>query len=305
MNRLLVVLVVALFVAIASANEFARIRQPAPKFQAQAIVDGKIKTISLDDYKGKYVYLFFYPLDFTFVCPTEISSISERIEEFRKIGCEVLGVSVDSVYTHLAWTNTPRKQGGLGSVSFPLVSDLTHQISKDYGTYMPEDGHSIRGSFIIGTDGVIKQITLNDAQVGRSVDEALRLIKAFQYTDKHVGEVCPVNWKEGDASMIADPVRSLDYFKAVNYDQKQVVVQVEISIYYKFGKTALYRVDVRLRLLFLFAIRIYHIPLMLFPHYLTLMDGPTVYNLFNPPPPFFIAIFLITVVPATLPYGDN
>eukprot|EP01133_Synstelium_polycarpum_P014587 gene14587-17248_t len=192
-----------------------RIRKPAPKFSAQAVKNGEFVTLSLDDFKGKYVYLFFYPLDFTFVCPTEIIAFSERAEEFRKIGCELVGCSVDSQFSHLAWVNTPRKQGGLGGINFPLISDLTHQISKDYGVFIEEDGHTIRGSFIIDGQGILKQITMNDNPVGRSVDEALRLVQAFQYTDTH-GEVCPANWRQGEKTMIADPVKSQEYFTAVN-----------------------------------------------------------------------------------------
>eukprot|EP01132_Coremiostelium_polycephalum_P004050 gene4050-5069_t len=192
-----------------------RIRKPAPAFTATAVVDGEFKTINLSDYKGKYVYFFFYPLDFTFVCPTEIIAFSDRIAEFRAIGVEVIGCSVDSQFTHLAWVNTPRKEGGLGGINYPLVSDLTHQISKDYGVYIEEDGHTIRGSFIIDPQGVVVQITMNDNPVGRSVDEALRLIKGFQFVEKH-GEVCPANWKEGDKTMIPDPVKSQTYFNAVN-----------------------------------------------------------------------------------------
>ncbi|EGG19483.1 peroxiredoxin [Cavenderia fasciculata] len=190
-----------------------RIRKPAPKFTAQAVVNGEFKTVSLDDFKGKYVYLFFYPLDFTFVCPTEIISFSERAEEFKKIGCEIIACSVDSQFSHLAWVNTPRKQGGLGGINFPIVSDLTHQIAKDYGVFIEEDGHTIRGSFIIGADGLVKQITLNDNPVGRSVDEALRLVEAYQYTDVH-GEVCPANWTKGGKTMIPDSKQSKTFFES-------------------------------------------------------------------------------------------
>ncbi|GAM26878.1 hypothetical protein SAMD00019534_100530, partial [Acytostelium subglobosum LB1] len=192
-----------------------RIRKPAPAFTCQAVVNGDFKEVSLSDYKGKYVYLFFYPLDFTFVCPTEIIAFSDKAEEFRKIGCEILACSIDSQFSHLAWINTPRKQGGLGGIHFPILSDITHQIAKDYGVYIPEDGHTIRGSFIIDGNGIVKQITLNDNPVGRSVEEALRLVQAFQYTDVH-GEVCPANWRAGEKTMIPDPVKSQAYFNSVN-----------------------------------------------------------------------------------------
>lgn len=132
----------------------------------------------------------------TFVCPTEILAFSDRVDEFKKINTEVIACSVDSHFTHLAWTNVPRKEGGLGKIKIPLLSDLTQKISKDYGVYLDDLGHSLRGLFIIDNFGVLRQITMNDLPVGRSVDETLRLVQAFQYTDKH-GEVCPAGWKPG------------------------------------------------------------------------------------------------------------
>ncbi|KAM9945196.1 hypothetical protein ACTFIT_003450 [Dictyostelium discoideum] len=192
-----------------------RIRKPAPAFKGQAVVNGEFKEISLDDYKGKYLYLFFYPLDFTFVCPTEIIAFSNAAEEFKKAGCELVGCSIDSPFTHLAWINTPRKEGGLGGINIPLLSDLTHQISKDYGVYIEEDGHTIRGSILIDKEGLVRVITMNDNPVGRSVDEAIRTLKALKFTDQF-GEVCPANWSEGDKSMKADPKGSKEYFEAVN-----------------------------------------------------------------------------------------
>lgn len=133
--------------------------------------------------------MFFYPLDFTFVCPTEIIAFSDRIKEFKDLNTEVVGVSVDSHFSHLAWSNTPRKQGGIGKIEYPLLADLTKKISDDYGVLLEESGISLRGLFIIDPKQVVRQITINDLPVGRSVDETLRLIKAFQFTDKH-GEVC-------------------------------------------------------------------------------------------------------------------
>ncbi|KAN0044706.1 hypothetical protein ACTA71_006225 [Dictyostelium dimigraforme] len=199
-------------------KQHIRIRKPAPAFKGQAVVNGEFKEISLDDYKGKYLYLFFYPLDFTFVCPTEIIAFSNAAEEFKKAGCELIGCSIDSPFTHLAWINTPRKEGGLGGINFPLLSDLTHQISKDYGVFIEEDGHTIRGSIIIDKEGLVRVITMNDNPVGRSVDEALRTFKALKFTDEH-GEVCPANWTDSGANsrtMKADPKGSLEYFEAVN-----------------------------------------------------------------------------------------
>jgi len=188
-----------------------RIGKAAPNFKKEAVVNGAFKEVSLGDYKGKYLLLFFYPLDFTFVCPTEIVAFSERAEEFRKLGVEILGASVDSVYSHLAWINTPRKQGGLGSVNFPLISDIDQSLSKEYGV-LQEDGFTIRGSFLIDDKGILRQVTLNDRPVGRNVDEALRLVQGFQFADKH-GEVCPANWTPGKPTMKDDPVKSQEYFQ--------------------------------------------------------------------------------------------
>jgi len=191
----------------------ASVQQPAPAFKAQAVVNGQFKEVKLSDYSGKYVVLFFYPLDFTFVCPTEIIAFSDRIEEFKKLNTEVIGVSVDSHFSHLAWINQPRKTGGLGGLNYPLVADLTKQISRDYGVLLENAGIALRGLFIIDPKGVVRQVTINDLPVGRSVDETLRLVQAFQFTDKH-GEVCPANWKEGSATI--NPAKANDYFSKVN-----------------------------------------------------------------------------------------
>eukprot|EP00275_Glaucocystis_incrassata_P002114 EC124791.1.p1 GENE.EC124791.1~~EC124791.1.p1 ORF type:complete len:218 (+),score=54.37 EC124791.1:67-654(+) len=189
----------------------AFVQKPAPSWKAQAVMpDGSFKEISDADFKGKYFVIFFYPLDFTFVCPTEIVAFSDRIAEFEKINTAVAAVSVDSVFTHLAWVQTPRKQGGLGPMKIPLISDLTQQISKDFGVWV-EAGHSLRGLFIISPEGIIRQITINDLPVGRSVDEVLRLVQAFQFTDVH-GEVCPANWQPGKATMKVGPSGSKEYF---------------------------------------------------------------------------------------------
>ncbi|KAG8437036.1 hypothetical protein GDO86_007933 [Hymenochirus boettgeri] len=162
----------------------AKIGKLAPDFTATAVMpDGQFKDLKISDYRGKYVVFFFYPLDFTFVCPTEIIAFSDRAEEFKKINCEVIAASVDSHFTHLAWTNTSRKDGGLGPMKIPLVSDLKRAISQDYGV-LNEDGVSFRGLFIVDDKGILRQITINDLPVGRSVDETLRLVQAFQHTDK-------------------------------------------------------------------------------------------------------------------------
>ncbi|KAL6068412.1 Peroxiredoxin-2 [Balamuthia mandrillaris] len=194
----------------------ASVGQAAPAWEEQAVVNGEFKTLKSSDFLGKYLVLFFYPLDWTFVCPTEILSFSDRAEEFRKIGCEVVGVSVDSVYSHLAWINTPRKSGGLGgSLNIPLVADLRKKMSQAYGVLLEEEGISLRGLFIIDKEGKVQQITKNAPPVGRSVDETLRLVQAFQYTEEH-GEVCPVNWTPGSLTMKPDPQGSKGYFEKVN-----------------------------------------------------------------------------------------
>ncbi|KAK6986894.1 strain NMRI peroxiredoxin 4 precursor (Prx4) [Biomphalaria glabrata] len=196
----------------------AVISKPAPDWNGTAVIKGEFKDIKLSDFKGKYLVFFFYPLDFTFVCPTEIIAFSDRIDEFQKINTEVVGCSVDSQFTHLAWTNVPRSQGGLGKINYPLLSDITHEISKAYGVYLQDLGHSLRGLFIIDPKGTLRQITMNDLPVGRSVDETLRLVQAFQYTDKH-GEVCPAGWKPGSATIIPDPKKSKEYFKQQSNDE--------------------------------------------------------------------------------------
>uniref|UniRef100_A0A182W5M8 thioredoxin-dependent peroxiredoxin n=1 Tax=Anopheles minimus TaxID=112268 RepID=A0A182W5M8_9DIPT len=191
----------------------AQVQHPAPAFKGTAVVDSDFREIKLEDYKGKYLVLFFYPLDFTFVCPTEIIAFSDRIKEFKELNTEVVGVSVDSHFSHLAWINTPRKAGGLGKLEYPLLADLTKQISADYGVLL-KDGISLRGLFIIDPNGVVRQITINDLPVGRSVDETLRLIKAFQFVEKH-GEVCPANWepKTNAATIKPNPKESREYFE--------------------------------------------------------------------------------------------
>ncbi|XP_013786087.1 peroxiredoxin 1-like [Limulus polyphemus] len=185
--------------------------KPAPDFRGTAIVDGEFKEIKLSDYKGKYLVLFFYPLDFTFVCPTEIISFSDRVEEFKNIGCEVVACSTDSHFSHLAWVNTPRKEGGLGNMKIPLLADKNLDIARAYGVLKEDEGIAFRGLFIIDEHQKLRQITVNDLPVGRSVDETLRLVQAFQFTDKH-GEVCPAGWKPGDDTMKPNPVGSKEYF---------------------------------------------------------------------------------------------
>ncbi|KAK5649222.1 hypothetical protein RI129_000251 [Pyrocoelia pectoralis] len=193
----------------------ALIAKPAPYWESTAVLNGEFVELKLSDYLGKYLVFFFYPLDFTFVCPTEILAFSDRIEEFRRINTEVVACSVDSHFTHLAWINTPRKEGGLGKVNIPLLSDLNHSIAKDYGVFLEDVGHTLRGLFIIDHKGKLRQITMNDLPVGRSVDETLRLVQAFQYTDQH-GEVCPAGWVPGQDTIIPNPLEKKKYFAKNN-----------------------------------------------------------------------------------------
>lgn len=189
--------------------------KPAPQFSGTAVVSGEFKQISLSDYKGKYLVFFFYPLDFTFVCPTELIAFSDRVDEFKAIKTEVIACSTDSHFSHLAWVNTPRKQGGLGEMDIPLLADKNCEIAKAYGVYKEDDGIAFRGLFIIDDKGNLRQITINDLPVGRSVDETLRLVQAFQFTDKH-GEVCPAGWKPGSKTMKPDVKGSKAYFQESN-----------------------------------------------------------------------------------------
>ncbi|MEZ6137163.1 MAG: peroxiredoxin [Pirellulaceae bacterium] len=189
------------------------VTQPAPEFKAQAVLaDGSFKEISLSDYKGKYVLLFFYPLDFTFVCPTEIIAFSDRASEFESLDVQLIGVSVDSHFSHLAWRNTPRDQGGLGNIQYPLVADLSKQIARDYDVLMGETV-ALRGLFLIDKNGVVRHQVVNDLPLGRSVDEALRMVQALQYFEQH-GEVCPANWKEGARTIKPTVNDSKSFFSA-------------------------------------------------------------------------------------------
>ena len=194
------------------------VQQPAPEFKAQSVLpDGSFKELNLSDYRGKYVLLFFYPLDFTFVCPTEIIAFSDRAAEFEKLGVQLLGVSVDSHFSHLAQRNTPRTEGGLGQINYPLVADLKKQIAESYGVLLPA-GIAVRGLFLIDKAGVVRHQVVNDLPLGRSVDEALRMVQALQFFEKN-GEVCPANWQEGARTIKANPKDSKTFFSA-EYAQK-------------------------------------------------------------------------------------
>ena len=184
----------------------------APDFAATAVVGGDIKSnFRLSDFRGKNVLLFFYPLDFTFVCPTELHTFNEKLDAFRKLNTEVIGVSIDSHYSHVAWLNTPKDQGGIAGVRYPLVSDINKTIARDYDVLLPDAGIALRGSFLIDKEGTVRHQTVNDLPLGRNIDEYLRLVEALQYHEQH-GEVCPANWKKGDRAMKATTQGLKAYF---------------------------------------------------------------------------------------------
>jgi len=186
--------------------------KPAPEFKTQAVMpDGSFKEVSLSDYRGKqHVLLFFYPLDFTFVCPTEIIAFSERVEEFKKRGVEVLSCSVDSKFSHLAWRNVPRTDGGIGTIQYPMLEDLGKTIATEYDVLLPA-GIALRGLFLIDKNGVVQHQVVNNLPLGRSVDEAIRMVDALGFFEKN-GEVCPADFKPGDKGIKANPKDSKDFF---------------------------------------------------------------------------------------------
>ncbi|KAJ4705374.1 2-cys peroxiredoxin [Melia azedarach] len=201
---------------VKASSELPLVGNKAPDFEAEAVFDQEFIKVKLSEYIGKkYVILFFYPLDFTFVCPTEITAFSDRYAEFVKLNTEVLGVSVDSVFSHLAWVQTDRKSGGLGDLKYPLISDVTKSISKSYGVLIPDQGIALRGLFIIDKEGVIQHSTINNLAIGRSVDETMRTLQALQYVQENPDEVCPAGWKPGEKSMKPDPKGSKEYFAAI------------------------------------------------------------------------------------------
>jgi len=185
----------------------------APEFTAEGVLSGQFKTYKLLDYHGKWVVLFFYPLDFTFVCPTEILAFSDRLDEFTSLGAVVLGVSVDSKFSHLAWTEKPRETGGIFGLTYPLLEDLKKDLANAFGVLTPEGDVALRGLFVIDPDGIVQHATINALGVGRSVDETLRVLTALQFV-RESGEVCPADWKKGDKGMSADWQKSKEYFAA-------------------------------------------------------------------------------------------
>ena len=176
----------------------------APEFEAQGVkADGSFETVKLSDFKGKYVVLYFYPLDFTFVCPSEIIAFDNKLAEFQSRGVELLGCSVDSHFTHHAWRETPRDKGGIGPIGYTLLADITKNIARDYDVLTGDGAVSYRGLFLIDKEGVVRHQIVNDLPLGRNVDEAIRMIDALQFTESH-GEVCPANWNKGKAGMKPD-----------------------------------------------------------------------------------------------------
>ncbi len=192
----------------------------APDFTAPAVL-GNGEIVDAFNFKqatkGKYAVVFFYPLDFTFVCPSELIAFDHRLDEFTKRNTEVIGVSIDSHFTHNAWRNTPVNEGGIGPVRYPLVADMTHQICKAYDVETPDGAVAFRGSFLIDKDGIVRHQVVNDLPLGRNIDEMLRMVEALQFTEEH-GEVCPAGWHEGDSGMKATPDGVAEYL-AENADK--------------------------------------------------------------------------------------
>jgi peroxiredoxin 2/4 len=184
--------------------------KPAPQFKADAVIGDTFAEIDLASFQNKkYVVLFFYPLDFTFVCPTELHAFQAKLDEFHKRNTVVIGCSIDSKFSHYAWLSQPKKQGGIQGVQYPLVSDLQRTIARDYDVLAPE-GVAYRGLFLIDQGGIVRHQVVNDLPLGRSVEEALRILDALQHFEKH-GEVCPANWVSGDEAMKADAQSTADY----------------------------------------------------------------------------------------------
>lgn len=192
---------------------YSLIQKPAPDFSADSVMpNGEFAKLSLSSFRDKkYVCLFFYPLDFTFVCPSEILSFSHKTKEFESRDTQILGVSVDSKFSHFAWRQTALEQGGIGAIHFPLISDITKEISRDYGVLV-DDAIALRGTFLIDKSGIVRHATLNDLPLGRNVDETLRMIDALQHTEQY-GEVCPAGWKKGETAMKPTAAGVASYLK--------------------------------------------------------------------------------------------
>lgn len=183
----------------------------APDFTAEAVIKGDFKEIRLSDYRGKYVVMFFYPLDFTFVCPTELHAFQDKLDTFRQMNTEVLGVSIDSAHCHHAWLRTPKSNGGIQGVTYPLIADINKTIARDYDVLLHDAGVALRGAFLIDKDGIVQHQTVNNLPLGRNIDELVRLTESLQFTEEH-GEVCPANWQKGAKSMKPNRDGLQDYF---------------------------------------------------------------------------------------------
>jgi peroxiredoxin (alkyl hydroperoxide reductase subunit C) len=197
------------------------IGKKAPDFTASAVINGNqiVDDFTLSSFEGKYTVLFFYPLDFTFVCPTELHAFQEKLAEFESRNTQVIGCSVDSKHTHFAWLNTPIEKGGIQGVNYPLVADLTKSIASDYDVLKEDEGIAYRGLFLIDKEGIVRHQLINDLPLGRNVDEAIRLIDALQFHEVN-GEVCPANWNKGDRAMSGDVEGVQSYFQDVKVLEK-------------------------------------------------------------------------------------
>ena len=189
------------------------IGKEAPEAVADAVIEGKEiqENYNLADLRGKYVLLFFYPADFTFVCPSELHAFQTALPEFEKRGCQVVGASVDGKYSHYAWLQKPKKEGGIKGVTYPILADITKVISRNFGVLNEEKGIAYRGLFLIDKEGIVRHSLINDFPLGRSVEEALRILDALKHTEKN-GEVCPADWKVGEKAIKADHQGLKDYF---------------------------------------------------------------------------------------------
>ena len=187
--------------------------QKAPEFRAKAVIKGKIlDDFCLSDFSGKYIIFFFYPLDFTFVCPTELHAFQEKLQNFEERNAQVIGCSVDSCFSHAAWLNTPKAKGGIQGICYPIVSDLNKTIAKSFHVLKEEEGIAYRGLFLIDKEGIVRHQLVNDLPLGRSVDETLRLLDALIFHEKH-GEVCPANWTSGSKAMKPTDQGLVEYFR--------------------------------------------------------------------------------------------
>jgi len=200
-----------------------QIGQKSPDFCCSALINGQIKdAMSWSDFEGKYKVLFFYPLDFTFVCPTELHAFQEKVEEFKKRNTAVIGCSIDSVHTHLAWWQTPKLKGGISGITYPILSDVTKKIAQSFGVLDEEQGVALRGVFILDQQNVVQSMIVNNLSLGRNVDEILRLIDAVQYAEKN-GQVCPANWQPGKKAMKPDQEGLYTYFQETGSTTEQQI----------------------------------------------------------------------------------